>query len=243
MSQATPVNPDPASLRTALPVDPDNPIPPEVDADRPADRSAGLGANPGEPSDGCPPSDDLDKLLPRVRADDPAAMARLHEAVTPLATAIARRYRQFLPRGVEVEDLLQEMALRLGDAVRGYNAERTGDFLSYLSLDLRRHVLSFLRAEARRSGHNAAQRERLIRLARDAVVDPFASVPDLVSPRVRAALRQLTPRQRTVITGIYWRERQTLEVAAELGVTEQAITAARRRAEARLRELLRSRPR
>jgi RNA polymerase sigma factor (sigma-70 family) len=193
---------------------------------------------PDEPDDAIVSAVELGPLLVQARSGDRPAFAKLHGRLAPLIAAIAARYRPYLPHGVDVDDLRQEMALRLLDALGEFDTERSDAFLAYLKLDLRRHVSSFLRVEARRSGRNAAQRDRLLSLARAASCDPFAIAPDSASPRLRAALRQLRPGQRAVIAGIYWRDRQTRELASELNVTVQAVTAVRRRAEAKLRAAL-----
>src|SRR5690606_18214699 len=53
------------------------------------------------------------------------------------------------------------------------------------------------------------------------------------------ALFRLSPVEREVVEQIYWRERSTAEIASEIGMTQRGVNQARRRAEERLRSVLR----
>ena len=55
---------------------------------------------------------------------------------------------------------------------------------------------------------------------------------------IARAIERLSPRQRAVIAGIYYREVKVRALAAELQVTPQAVTALHRRALAALRTIL-----
>ena len=54
------------------------------------------------------------------------------------------------------------------------------------------------------------------------------------------ALRALTPREREVVQLLYLGERTQKETAAALGITQQAVAAAKRRALAKMRQVLKS---
>ena len=136
---------------------------------------------------------------------------------------------------MEPGDLEQEAAQQLCELVRAFDPDRGVNLTTYLQKAVKWRVASFLRAEARRAGHLPLESADLSRLADE--VAAFRS-PERTSPRLARALRQLSPRQRAVIAGLYWRERTAEEMARELGVTQQAVTALRRRAEAAIRKEL-----
>ena len=136
--------------------------------------------------------------------------------------------------GVDVEDLFQEANAMLVELARDYAPERGVPFGNYLKQKLKWHLVNLLARELRR-------KNRVVEIDQSAweslVEEPEVLGPaEVLNPRLRAALRCLSPRQRRVLYGIYWREKTAQELAGQLGVTPQSITALRRRAESLLRQ-------
>jgi RNA polymerase sigma factor (sigma-70 family) len=178
----------------------------------------------------------LEPLDAAARAGDSTAqsdvLARLHPLI---AGAIAQALRHRLPAGVEPADVEQEAAAQACALIRDYDPRRGASLPVYVGRLLKWRLANYLRAEARRAAHAPLEAARL-----DEIADEAADTPEpcLEAPHLRRALRRLSPRQRAVIAGIYWRERTARQVAAELGVTSQAVNAARRKAEDILRREL-----
>jgi len=181
------------------------------------------------------PGADVADLAAAARRGDREALQALYGRYRPLLAGVVARVRPPLPAGVEPGDLEQEAAQQFCELVRAFDPDRGVNLTTYLQKALKWRVASFLRAEARRAGHLPLESADLSRLADEMAVSPS---PERASPRLARALRQLSPRQRAVIAGLYWRERTAGEMARELGVTPQAVTALRRRAEAAIREEL-----
>ncbi len=172
---------------------------------------------------------------PVVASLDHESLAVLCERYRPLIAAVATRQRS-LPPGVDRSDVEQETAAALCELAREFEPDRGIPLGAYLKAKLGWRVWHYLRGERRRTGHlplDAVDVEAIP----DSVVE--TPTPGVASPRVARALRRLSPRQRAVIAGIFWRERTEREIARELNVSHQAVTALRRRAEASLRKSLR----
>jgi RNA polymerase sigma factor (sigma-70 family) len=173
--------------------------------------------------------------LARAAADgDRAALAALYDGYRPLLAGVIGQLRRRLPPGVERMDLQQEAARVFCESVRSYDPSRRVNLTTYLVKSVRWRVANYLRAEARRAGQVPLEAAHLDELAEDVASSPT----DTLSPRVSRALSRLSPRQRAVVAGLYWRERTTVELARELGITAPAVTALRRRAERAIREEL-----
>ncbi len=177
---------------------------------------------------------------PVVGADSPLApvepesLAELCERFRPLLGAVAARYRS-LPAGVERSDVEQEAARALCELALEYEPARGIPLSAYLRAKLGWKVSHYLRQEKRRTGHLPLDTVDVEAIPDSTVEAPS---PGIASPRVARAIRRLSPRQRAVIAGIFWRERTEKEIARELNVSHQAVTALRRRAESSLRRQL-----
>ena len=165
---------------------------------------------------------------------DDASLSSLCERYRPLVDAVAARYRS-LPAGVERSDVQQEAVRCLCELALQYEPDRGIPLAAYLKAKLGWRVAHYLRQEKKRAGHlplDAVDVEAIP----ESVVD--APSPGIANPRIARALKRLSPRQRAVIAGIFWRERTERELARELHVSHQAVAALRRRAEASLRKHL-----
>jgi RNA polymerase primary sigma factor len=86
------------------------------------------------------------KLLKAARRGDHGARARLVECNLPLVRRVAARYRDF---GLPFEDLVQEGAIGLMDAVDHYDPSRTVPFEAYARFRIRRAMRNALTDQAR----------------------------------------------------------------------------------------------
>ncbi|HEY3083228.1 MAG TPA: sigma-70 family RNA polymerase sigma factor [Chloroflexota bacterium] len=177
-------------------------------------------------------------LVGRVLAGDEGAIDRLIDAAWPRA---ALGHPNSLPAG----DLRQEACQELIAAARGYDPARDGDFAALAVARMRRRLERLLRADRRR--HARLRPARLDALP--APADPAAlSGPGADEPegnrRLVRALGTLPPRLRALIVRSYGRDMGDADIAAEYGLSPDAVERARRRAAALLRNELRGpRPR
>lgn len=197
----------------------------QLEPPRGAGAEALLETTPGDTRD------EAADLVAQAQSGDQAALARIWESYRPLALSIAHR-RRFLPTGVEEADVEQEAARALCELVLSYDARREVPLAAYLKRKLAWRVHHYLRDEARRCGHLALDSIDVDTVAGSVVEMPTPGIPDA---RVLRALRKLSPRQRAVIAGLFWRDRKTKELADELRISKQAVTALRRRAEGAIR--------
>jgi RNA polymerase sigma factor (sigma-70 family) len=190
------------------------------------------GPAPSDRAERTTVDDDADsRLAVLAKTGDRAALGVLYERYQPLLGSVARA-RRGLPIGVEREDVEQESAALLCELVLSFQPERGVPLRGYLKAKLGRRVSHFIRAEARRTRHQPLDEATVERLADSTVEMP---TPGIANPRVARALRRLSPRQRGVIAGLYWRERTVKELAGELKVSRQAVTAVQLRAESAIR--------
>jgi len=174
-------------------------------------------------------------VIARARNGDRAAMASLLTAYAPLLKAVVRSRLPIrnLP-GVEKEDLQQEAALGLIELILG-NLPIHGALAPYLQQKLKWRLANYLRAERRRSGRLPIPQ----RLPGATKLSPVLAGPaTLRGTRLRSLLRSLSPRQRTVLFQQHWQDLGTRQIARRLGISVQAVTALRRRAEESLRQSL-----
>lgn len=166
---------------------------------------------------------------------EPAVAEGVVDRYRPLVLAMIRSLsNQSHQAGVDFEDLFQEANAALIELSGDYAPERGVSFGAYLRLKLKWHLVNFLGRELRRKNRTVGIEESMIEhLAEETAAFPSAEV---LNPRLRAALRRLSPKQRSVLYGIYWREKTANELALQLGVSAQNVTALRRRAEAAIRQ-------
>jgi RNA polymerase sigma factor (sigma-70 family) len=85
-------------------------------------------------------------LLRAAKQGDPAARRRLVETYLPLVRRVASRYRDL---GLASDDLVQEGALGLLDAIVRFDARRGGDFAAFARWRMRRSILNALTSQGR----------------------------------------------------------------------------------------------
>ena len=178
----------------------------------------------------------VQELLCRAQQGDAGAMDALITKYQPLLASLARRFREHLNGhpAIDRDDLRQEGARQFVELAQEYAAERGVSFGVYLKNKLAWRMSNYLRAERRRTSQNrpldGAPLDHLCEEFRTAV---HAGIEN---PRLRSALRRLSPKQRGVISRIYWQEKTVAEIARADGISPQAVTALRRRAETSIRE-------
>ena len=169
-----------------------------------------------------------------IQPGEPAQLDHLVNDYQPLVATMVKHLAQSSRRaGVELEDLLQEANTALVELAREYAPDRGVPFGSYLKQKLKWHLANFLLRELKRRSRTVEMDESMV----EHLVAKTETLPsaEVLNPRLRAALRQLSPKQRSVLYEVYWREKTTYEIARQLGVSPQSITALRRRAEEHLR--------
>jgi RNA polymerase sigma factor (sigma-70 family) len=170
-------------------------------------------------------------LAERVLAGDRGVIDQLVES-----SWSTMRYAVFYGL-TDADELRQAARVELVEAARAYDPPRDGDFAAHAARRIRRLVERVRRRERRRL-------EREI---------PLDEVPKELEPRVpgppppppprnrrlRRSLRRLSPRLRSVVVRLYYRELDALDVAAQDGTSPADVERARRAALARMRRDLR----
>ncbi|MGQ9675704.1 MAG: sigma-70 family RNA polymerase sigma factor [Chloroflexota bacterium] len=181
------------------------------------------------------------RMLELVRAAQSGSEEAMETLLKVYAPLIAKQARQLCRHAntnpcVSNEDLKQEASLLLIQLVKEFRVESGVLFGSYLKQKLRWRLHNYLRRERTRVFATAGLDSPEV----EEIATEFDMIPEvgLDNPRLRAAFRQLSPRQRTVLVRTYWEEKTTRKVADELGVTLQAVGALQRRALRRLRETM-----
>jgi RNA polymerase sigma factor (sigma-70 family) len=193
----------------------------------------------GGPDSADAPSDpELDSLLVAARAGSSTATERIIGRFRPLVVATASLHRNWLPASVELSDLQQEAVLAICELIPAFDPDKGVAFPTAAKLAVAYRVRRYVRLEAKRGGQGEEQQLKLRSLVEEAVCGQRSLDPTAANPRVRSALRQLTPRQRALIANLYWRDRSPGEIARESNTTVQAVSALRRRAEDELRAAL-----
>ena len=142
----------------------------------------------------------LRKLLRAARRGDRGAQDRLVRRHLPLIRSLARRYRGY---GLPFEDLVQEGALGLLEAIDRYEPARGPDFVAFARFRIRRAMRTALTDQA-----------RLIRLPKQIVERRRAL--DRTEARLEAAGTRPTLAELAAATGL------SLEAAVEARAATQA---------------------
>lgn len=174
------------------------------------------------------------ELVMKAQNGDSAALEALLLRYRPLMLKHIRKMRRHLDDGVlERDDLQQEAARMAIELIHEYVAQG-GSFGSYLKQKLRWRLINYVRRERDRAG-------RQVELDNEVGDRLVAELEEgdigVANPRLRSALRQLSPKQRSVLFKLYWEEKTTRQVAEELRVTDESVRALKRRAEARIRKV------
>ena len=141
------------------------------------------------------------------------------------------------------EDALAEGTVSFVRAVHDYDLSQSVPFAGFVKARVYGDLRTLFRRTAKIWQREAAVDERREEPFWELVEDPAAADAMTRLERQAAlvpALRALTPREREVVQLLYWDERTQKEVAAALGITQQAVAGAKRRALAKMRQVLAS---
>jgi RNA polymerase sigma factor (sigma-70 family) len=187
------------------------------------------------------PALDVPRCLERVRQRDPLAARELVAHVRPI---LLRTVRRHLPRRESVEDMLQEVFLKMFTRLDQYQGG--APFTHWLSKIALRTCFDRLRAQRSRPElRHADLREDEVRRLSEAVIDPqWQSAGETLAGRdlLDQLLAGLNDADRRVITWFYLERKNTADISGLTGWTipfaKMRIFRARRklqRALARLR--------
>jgi RNA polymerase sigma factor (sigma-70 family) len=171
----------------------------------------------------------------------------------PIVTHIVRRYHC---NWIDREDLYQEGCLVILEAARDFQEEEDGNFDRFIVRAIERRLRQCRRATVRIASHETHSWDELEEiealLSRDK--SPTGAAVSATSDALRApgdlthivdaqwfewVLTQLTTLQRHVVLRYYMESATEQEIAAELGIRQQSVHAAKRGALAKLRKLFR----
>ncbi|MGI6261781.1 MAG: sigma-70 family RNA polymerase sigma factor [Acutalibacteraceae bacterium] len=170
-------------------------------------------------------SSDFDKLAEQARQGDGDAFAQLFLSLLPLIGSKVSRLAPQL-RG-ERDDLLQEGAIGLMDAVAHYDSANGTPFQAYASVCIEHRILSALRAQSRQKNLPLNESVPLDDLESSTAFSS-ADPEDVFFGRERlqhvlhAVQTRLSPLERQVLEG-YLGGRSYREVASRLGLTEKSV--------------------
>ena len=182
-----------------------------------------------------------DELVRAARQGSQTATSQLWGLCEPIVRGAI--LRTVGPHSTEAADVMQESALvllailqdREQASYREPNLPIT-TFAQKFQRQVQFRIRTYLRAERRRAARNVSTSSPglEIALARRGSGPPHTSA----GRSVDRALEQLSPRQRAVVAGIYFKDEKVGSIAGELKISPQAVTALHRRALVVLRSAL-----
>lgn len=178
---------------------------------------------------------EVSNLITRAKDGDKEAVESLLVRYRPLLLNNVRRLRRYIQGDVLSGDDLEQEATKIAiELFREYVPEAAGHFGSYLKQKLRWRLINYVRRERNRMRSSVTLDGDVC----DNLVGELRAREGLEvsNPRLRAAMKHLSPKQRSVIFKMYWQERTAQEIASELNVTDESVRALRRRAEERIRK-------
>lgn len=183
------------------------------------------------------PLADEAECIAAAKQGDSAAMLRLVTQYEPL---LRRAAAQPHLRALH-DDALAEGYVSLVRAVRDYDAARGVPFAAFAKRRVYADLLTLFRRNLRVWQREATVDERREEPFWDLIEDEGAE-KDLTryerQAELVAALRQLTERERAVLTLLYRDECTQKEAAARLGICQQAVASTKKRALTKLRHMI-----
>lgn len=179
-----------------------------------------------------------DDLFLHAKNGDTDAISLLWNACEPLIADGLRRHPTSSAPTLSASDVAQESARIFLEAVRGNECRSVASLTSFLASKLPYRLQSYVRAERRRLGRQVIPNEPAIEnVLAHGRRNAYSGGPP--GRRIARALERLSPRQRAVITGLYFREESLRKVARDLAISYAAVSAVHGRALSILREALR----
>lgn len=182
-------------------------------------------------------SPDLAALLARSSDGDQHAFARFYDATIACAYGLAVRVTK---NATLAEEVTQEAYLEAWRGAGRYDRDR-GTAQSWLLTIVRRRAVDRIRAVAAVRRRDAAYHSREGRADEGDTTSSHVEA-SVDAQRVRAALTDLTPRQRQVIGLAYYGGLSYPEIAEKLGIPTGTIKSRARAGLSRLRDTLESLP-
>ena len=170
-------------------------------------------------------SSDFDKLAEQARRGDGEAFAQLFLSLLPLIGGKVSRLAPQLRS--ERDDLLQEGAIGLMDAVAHYDSANGTPFQAYASVCIEHRILSALRAQGRQKNlplNESVPLDDLESSAAFSSADPenIFFGRERLQHVLHAVRTRLSPLERQVLED-YLGGRSYREVASHLGLTEKSV--------------------
>lgn len=182
-----------------------------------------------------------DDLYFDAKKGDADAVAKLWDVCEPFVVDGLRHHPVRTAPTFGASDVAQEAARLFLDALRSDECPSPTSLLQYLAHRLPYRLQSYVRAERRRLGRQLIPNESAIeRVLSRRRPNAYAGGPP--GRRIARALEQLSPRQRAVIAGLYFREVNIQTLSDELGISYKAVSAVHGRALKVLREALTTAP-
>lgn len=172
-------------------------------------------------------------LVARARVGDASALELLLERYRPLLLDnVGKLEARLKGQVLEYQDLEQEAVKIAIELVREYKPGKA-NFGSYLKQKLHWRLVNYIRRERKRRGRQTELDSDL----NDRLVAEMRTQTsfEVRNPRLRAAMRSLSPKQRSVLFKLYWEDSSTEETATDLDVTDKSVRSLRRRAEANIK--------
>jgi RNA polymerase sigma-70 factor, ECF subfamily len=184
------------------------------------------------------PSSTSPSMLARVKASDPEAWRRLVQVYGPLVYSWCRRWQL---RAEDVADIFQEVFQAVALQIASFRSDRPGDtFRGWLWSITRHKVGDHFRRQGRQpiaaGGSDAHQ--QMLELPQPPEDDSQPAAGTIVSRALEQIHNEFEPRT----WQMFWRAtvegHATRDIAAELGITPDAVRVAKSRILRRLREEL-----
>ena len=174
-----------------------------------------------------------EEIVRRIREKDEAGLAALLESFGPLMQYVAA---PILPDAGDLEECLQEAAMRVWEKIGSYRPER-GSWKAWVTAITRNTALNMARS-AGRAAETAPLEEDLPAL------EPTPEQALLQKERqaaMREAVGLLGPSEKALFYRKYYYLQSTVQIAAELGMTPRAVEGRLYRIKKRLRRALEGR--
>ncbi len=168
------------------------------------------------------------ELAARIRGGDRDAEAELYRRLHPRVRLYGRRHLRDV---AAADDLAQDVMLMTMDSLRSGRVRDEDRLVSF--------VLGSCRRMAANHRRGAVRRERLLERHAGELVPPSPNTaPTLDHDRLTSCLGALPERERSVVALSFFEERESAEIATEVGLSAGNLRVVRHRALARLRRCL-----
>jgi RNA polymerase sigma-70 factor (ECF subfamily) len=176
---------------------------------------------------------ELEQLVAAARGGDRAAFQKLVEQTTPLV----RRAVGGLVRPEHVDDVVQNVYLKLYEQLDRYQVQEGSRFQAWLAVVARRTALDFLRRE-RRAMQTVSLDSDAGQAALEETVDRGATLDREVLASIQDVLTQLSERERQMVLMHYMAGQSYAEIAQATGTSPNTVRTLLARARSKIRKTL-----